>query len=551
MEDDATVKNIATTLSERHRYVLEEDEILKLAEWACIIEEHYSKEAGFFRPMDIEWAKDGDGVNVGTGELFIVQARPETIHSQKDTNTYENYHLLEKGEILTRGTAVGTKVGQGTANVIQSTLEMDRFKPQQVLVTSMTDPDWEPLMKKAAAIVTNKGGRTCHAAIVSRELGIPCVIGTGNGDEVIKAGDDVTVSCCEGETGYVYKGLINYDIETLNLKDVPKTKTKIMMNVGMPEKAFTQGLIPNDGVGLAREEFIINSHIGIHPLALLEYDKLREKAKIDQQIAGVVYKIDQITAVYDDKRRFFIDKLAEGISRIAAGFYPNDVIVRLSDFKTNEYANLLGGYLYEPKENNPMIGWRGASRYYDENFMPAFELECLALHKARSEVGLTNIKAMIPFCRTPEEGKKVIRIMKKFGLVQGEDGLEIYVMCEIPSNVICADQFADIFDGFSIGSNDLTQLALGLDRDSSLVSHIYDERNESVKRLVAQVIEVAKKKGKKIGICGQAPSDFPDFAEFLVECGIDSMSLIPDTVIKTRLVVAKKEKELGISVEKE
>lgn len=551
MEDDATVKNIPTTLAERHRYVLEEDEILKLAEWACIIEEHYSKEAGFFRPMDIEWAKDGDGVNVGTGELFIVQARPETIHSQKDTNTYENYRLLENGEILTTGTAVGTKVGQGTANVIQSTLEMDRFKPQQVLVTSMTDPDWEPLMKTAAAIVTNKGGRTCHAAIVSRELGIPCVIGTGNGDEVIKTGDDITVSCCEGETGYVYKGLIKYDIETFNLKDIPKTQTKIMMNVGIPEKAFTQGLIPNDGVGLAREEFMINSHIGIHPLALLEYDKLREKAKTDQKIAGVVYKIDQITAVYDDKRRFFIDKLAEGISRIAAGFYPNDVIVRLSDFKTNEYANLLGGYLYEPKENNPMIGWRGASRYYDEDFMPAFELECLALHKARSEVGLTNIKAMIPFCRTPEEGKKVIKIMKKFGLVQGEEGLEIYVMCEIPSNVICADQFADIFDGFSIGSNDLTQLALGLDRDSSLVSHIYDERNEAVKRLVAQVIEVAKKKGKKIGICGQAPSDFPDFAEFLVECGIDSMSLIPDTVIKTRLAVAKKEKELGISIEKE
>jgi pyruvate,water dikinase len=551
MEDDATVKNIPTTLAERHRYVLEEDEILKLAEWACIIEEHYSKEAGFFRPMDIEWAKDGDGVNVGTGELFIVQARPETIHSQKDKNTYENYHLLENGEILTTGTAVGTKVGQGTANVIQSTLEMDRFKPQQVLVTSMTDPDWEPLMKTAAAIVTNKGGRTCHAAIVSRELGIPCVIGTGNGDEVIKTGDDITVSCCEGETGYVYKGLIKYDIETFNLKDIPKTQTKIMMNVGIPEKAFTQGLIPNDGVGLAREEFMINSHIGIHPLALLEYDKLREKAKTDQKIAGVVYKIDQITAVYDDKRRFFIDKLAEGISRIAAGFYPNDVIVRLSDFKTNEYANLLGGYLYEPKENNPMIGWRGASRYYDEDFMPAFELECLALHKARSEVGLTNIKAMIPFCRTPEEGKKVIKIMKKFGLVQGEEGLEIYVMCEIPSNVICADQFADIFDGFSIGSNDLTQLALGLDRDSSLVSHIYDERNEAVKRLVAQVIEVAKKKGKKIGICGQAPSDFPDFAEFLVECGIDSMSLIPDTVIKTRLAVAKKEKELGISIEKE
>ncbi|MBU0735619.1 MAG: phosphoenolpyruvate synthase [Proteobacteria bacterium] len=550
MDDDATVRNVPTTLAERHRYVLEEDEIVKLAQWACTIEEHYSEEAGYFKPMDIEWAKDGDGVNVGSGELFIVQARPETIHSQKDTSTYESYQMIEKGEVLVTGTAVGTKVGQGVANVIQATVEMHKFKEGQVLVTSMTDPDWEPVMKIASAIVTNKGGRTCHAAIVSRELGIPCVIGTGNGDEIIKAGQEVTVSCCEGETGHVYKGLIEFKVESYNFKELPETRTQIMMNVGMPEKAFSQGMIPSDGVGLAREEFIINAHIGIHPLALLNYDQLKEKAKTDQRIAGVVYKIDQITAVYDDKRQFFIEKLAEGISRIAAAFYPNDVIVRLSDFKTNEYENLLGGFMYEPTESNPMIGWRGASRYYDEKFMPAFELECLALRKARNEVGLTNIKVMVPFCRTPEEGKKVIELMKKFGLVQGEDGLEVYVMCEIPSNVICADQFADIFDGFSIGSNDLTQLALGLDRDSSLVAHLYDERNDAVKRLVAQVIEVAKKKGKKIGICGQAPSDFPDFAEFLVECGIDSMSLIPDTVIKTRLAVAKKEKELGISPEK-
>ncbi|MBC8421173.1 MAG: phosphoenolpyruvate synthase [Desulfobacteraceae bacterium] len=550
MDDDATVRNVPTTLAERHRYVLEEDEIVKLAQWACTIEEHYSEEAGYFKPMDIEWAKDGDGVNVGSGELFIVQARPETIHSQKDTSTYESYQMIEKGEVLVTGTAVGTKVGQGVANVIQATVEMHKFKEGQVLVTSMTDPDWEPVMKIASAIVTNKGGRTCHAAIVSRELGIPCVIGTGNGDEIIKAGQEVTVSCCEGETGHVYKGLIEFKVESYNFKELPETRTQIMMNVGMPEKAFSQGMIPSDGVGLAREEFIINAHIGIHPLALLNYDQLKEKAKTDQRIAGVVYKIDQITAVYDDKRQFFIEKLAEGISRIAAAFYPNDVIVRLSDFKTNEYENLLGGFMYEPTESNPMIGWRGASRYYDEKFMPAFELECLALRKARIEVGLTNIKVMVPFCRTPEEGKKVIELMKKFGLVQGEDGLEVYVMCEIPSNVICADQFADIFDGFSIGSNDLTQLALGLDRDSSLVAHLYDERNDAVKRLVAQVIEVAKKKGKKIGICGQAPSDFPDFADFLVECGIDSMSLIPDTVIKTRLAVAKKEKELGISPEK-
>ncbi|MFP3910797.1 MAG: phosphoenolpyruvate synthase [Desulfobacteraceae bacterium] len=549
MEDDATVKNVPSTLDERHRYVLEEDEILKLAEWACTIETHYSEEAGHFKPMDIEWAKDGDGVNVGTGELFIVQARPETFHSQQDTSTYESYRIRERGKVLASGTAVGTKVGHGVANVIQSTLEMDKFKKGQVLVTSMTDPDWEPIMKIASAIVTNKGGRTCHAAIVSRELGIPCVIGTANGDEMIQSGQEVTVSCCEGETGYIYEGKIAYEVETINLEEMPQTRTKIMMNVGIPEKAFSQGRIPNDGVGLAREEFIINSHIGIHPLALLDYDKLKEKAKSDQRIAGVMYTIDEITAVYDSKTLFFIDKLAEGISRIAAGFYPNDVIVRLSDFKTNEYENLLGGYLYEPKESNPMIGWRGASRYYDENFERAFELECVALHKARSEVGLTNIKVMVPFCRTPEEGRKVIDRMAKYGLVQGEEGLEIYVMCEIPSNVICADQFAEIFDGFSIGSNDLTQLTLGLDRDSSLVAHIYDERNDAVKRLVAQVIEVAKNKGRKIGICGQAPSDFPDFADFLVECGIDSMSLIPDTVIKTRLAVAEKEKQLGIQPE--
>ena len=547
LEDDATVKNVATTLSERHRYVLDDDEILELARWACLIEDHYSEEAGQFKPMDIEWAKDGDGEAVGTGKLFIVQARPETIHSRKETGSrYESYRLTETGEILATGTAVGTKVGQGKANVIETTTEIRRFEAGQVLVTNMTDPDWEPVMKIAAAIVTNKGGRTCHAAIVSRELGIPCVIGAGTADEVIKTGQDVTVSCCEGETGYVYEGLLKYEVETIDLEELPETRTKIMMNVGIPEKAFSQAMIPNDGVGLAREEFIINSHIGIHPLALLDYDELKKQAKNDQRIAGVMYKIDEITSVYEDKKRFFIDKLAEGVCRIGAGFYPNDVIVRLSDFKSNEYENLLGGYLYEPQESNPMIGWRGASRYYDENYRRAFELECQALKKARSEVGLTNIKVMVPFCRTPEEGRRVIDVMKECGLTQGEDDLEIYVMCEIPSNVICADEFADIFDGFSIGSNDLTQLALGLDRDSSLVSHIYDERSTAVKRLVKQVIDVAKERGRKIGICGQAPSDFPDFAEFLVECGIDSMSLIPDTVIKTRLKIAEKEKALGI-----
>jgi len=548
VEDNATVKNVPVTVPERHRYVMDDNEILQLAQWACIIEDHYSKEAGYFKPMDIEWAKDGDGINVGSGELFVVQARPETIHSQHDLSTYETYKMSEKGEILVTGSAVGSNVGQGVANRIHSSLEMDKFRPEQVLVTSMTDPDWEPIMKIASAIVTNRGGRTCHAAIVSRELGIPCVIGSGNADEVIETGQEITVSCCEGETGYVYNGLLEYEVEKFNIKDIPKTRTKIMMNVGMPEKAFSQSMIPNQGVGLARQEFIINSHIGIHPLALIDYDKLKEESINDPNIAEILNKIDEITDVYKDKKQFFIDKLAEGVTRIGAGFFPNDVIVRLSDFKTNEYENLIGGHLYEPKESNPMIGWRGASRYYDEKFMPAFELECRALHKARIEVGLTNIKIMVPFCRTPEEGKKVIELMKKFGLVQGEDNLEIYVMCEIPSNVICADRFADIFDGFSIGSNDLTQLTLGLDRDSDLVSHLYDERNDAVKRLVAQVIDVAKKRGRKIGICGQAPSDFPEFAEFLVECGIDSISLIPDTVIKTLLRVAKKEKELGIAV---
>ena len=549
-EDGSTVRNVPTTLAERHRYVLTDDEIIKLAQWACIIEDHYSEEAGSFKPMDIEWAKDGDGENIGTGELFIVQARPETIHSRKDSNSFERYTLLGTGERILTGTAVGNKVGNGVATLIQSTLEMHRFEEGNVLVTSMTDPDWEPVMKKASAIITNKGGRTCHAAIISRELGIPCVIGTGNGDEIIRSGQEVTVSCCEGETGHVYDGILEYEVMQCNLEELPETHTKIMMNVGMPEKAFTQSMIPNDGVGLARQEFVISSHIGIHPLALLDYDRLRKEAEHDQRIAGVVYKIDKITAVYEDKVRFFIDKLSEGVGRIAAAFHPNDVIVRLSDFKTNEYANLLGGFLYEPTENNPMLGWRGASRYYDEKFKPAFELECRALRKARIEMGLTNIKLMVPFCRTPEEGRKVVDLMKSFGLVQGEDGLEIYVMCEVPSNVICADRFADVFDGFSIGSNDLTQLVLGLDRDSALVSGIYDERNDAVKRVIKQAIEVAKSRGKKIGICGQGPSDFPDFAEFLVECGIDSLSLIPDTVIPTRITVAKKEKQMGIEVEK-
>ena len=534
------VRNKPTTKKEKNTYVLSDDEILQLAKWACIIEDHYKKQ------MDIEWAKDGDGETVGTGQLFIVQARPETVHSQRDTQSFETYVLKETGKVLVTGNAVGSKIGQGKANVIDDVKDIMKFKKGEVLVTDMTDPDWEPIMKIASAIVTNRGGRTCHAAIVSRELGIPCIVGTEDGTEKIKSGQPVTVSCADGEEGKVYEGLLEYEVQRLDLKDVPKTKTKIMMNVGIPEQAFTQCQIPNDGVGLARLEFIINSHIGIHPLALLNYPELKKKARRDKSIREVVKAIEERTPHYEDKARFFVDTLAQGVARIAAGFYPKDAIVRLSDFKSNEYANLIGGQIYEPVEHNPMIGWRGASRYYSPNFEPAFALECEALKKVRDEMGLSNVKIMIPFCRTVEEGKKVIGIMEKYGLKQGENGLEIYVMCEIPSNVVLADEFAKVFDGFSIGSNDLTQLTLGLDRDSELVSHIYDERNEAVKRLVRQVIQVAKKAKRKIGICGQAPSDFPDFAEFLVECGIDSMSLTPDTAVKTRLLVAEKEKALGI-----
>ena len=525
---------------DRRRFVLNDDEILKLANWACIIEEHYQK------PMDIEWAKDGV-----TGELFIVQARPETVHSQRDIARLQTYILEEKGNLIAQGEAVGTKIGQGEANIIESAKDISRFQKGQVLVTDMTDPDWEPIMKIASAIVTNRGGRTCHAAIISRELGIPCVIGAGNATSKITQGSNITVDCSEG-IGNIYEGLLKYRVDEIKLDTLPDTKTQIMMNVGVPEKAFQQGQIPNDGIGLAREEFIINSHIGIHPLAILEYEKLKQLASENPEIAEIVNKIDEKSAGYENKVEFFIDTLARGIAKIAAGFYPNDVIVRLSDFKTNEYANLIGGHLYEPSEHNPMIGWRGASRYYDEKFKPAFGLECKAIKKARDEMGLTNIKVMVPFCRTPHEGRKVIEVMQEYGLKQGENGLEVYVMCEIPSNVIVADQFADIFDGFSIGSNDLTQLTLGLDRDSDLVAHIFDERNDAVKRLVSQVIETAHKHvpRRKVGICGQAPSDFPEFTEFLVECGIDSISLNPDTVVKTRLKVAEVEQRLQREEEK-
>jgi pyruvate,water dikinase len=523
-----------TKVEEQSKFVLNDDEILTLAKWACIIEEHYGV------PMDIEWAKDGV-----TGELFIVQARPETVHSQKDLAILRTYVLEEKGKLLLKGEAVGTKIGQGAVHVIEDSEEIYRFKSGEVLVTDMTDPDWEPIMKIAGAIVTNKGGRTCHAAIVSRELGVPCVISTGNGTEILKGTKEVTIDCSGGE-GRVYEGRMKYRIDEVEVTKVPRPKTRIMMNFGIPGGAFIQSRIPNDGVGLAREEFIINSYIGIHPMALIEYDELKKAAKKDEKLAKVIEKIDERSAAYEDKRGFFIDNLAMGIAKIAAGFYPNEVIVRFSDFKTNEYANLIGGYRYEPEESNPMIGWRGASRYYDDKFKPAFGLECEAIKKVRDVMGLTNVKVMVPFCRTPEEGRKVIGAMGDFGLTQGENGLEVYMMCEIPSNVLLAEEFADVFDGFSIGSNDLTQLTLGLDRDSELVAHIFDERNEAVKKLVKQVIDVAHnhKPRRKVGICGQAPSDFPEFADFLVECGIDSMSLNPDVVLATRLNIAKVEKRI-------
>ena len=519
------------SLEEQREFVLTDDEVLSLARWACTIEEHYGM------PMDIEWAKDGI-----TGELFIVQARPETVHSQRNSAVLKTYVLETSGKLLLTGEAVGTKIGQGEVNVLEHSGEIDRFRSGQVLVTDMTDPDWEPIMKTAAAIVTNRGGRTCHAAIVSRELGVPCVISTVRGTEVLRNAKEVTIDCSQGQ-GRVYEGKLKFRVDEVEVDKLPRPDTRIMMNVGIPDSAFIQSRIPNDGVGLTREEFIIESYIGIHPMALIEYEELKKAAGTDRQLAQLIEVIDEKTGPHKDKREFFIDCLARGIAKIAAGFYPNEVIVRFSDFRTNEYGNLIGGYRYEPKERNPMIGWRGASRYYDERYKPAFGLECQAITKVRDEMGLVNVKVMVPFCRTPEEGRKVIATMEEFGLKQGQNGLEVYVMCEIPSNVIQAEEFADIFDGFSIGSNDLTQLTLGLDRDSELVAHLFDERNEAVKRLVRQLIDAAHRHRprRKVGICGQAPSDFPEFAEFLVECGIDSISLNPDVVLSTRLNIAEVE----------
>ncbi|MBN2306371.1 phosphoenolpyruvate synthase, partial [Candidatus Peregrinibacteria bacterium] len=520
-------KNVPVDKNMRKVFCINDNEVLKLAQWAAIIEDHYSKEAGHFKPMDMEWAKDGE-----TGELYIVQARPETVQSQKDYSVLEDYMLVDKpGKLLTHGAPVGSKIGSGKASVIHHAEDISEFKKGDILVTDMTDPDWVPIMKIAAAIVTNRGGRTCHAAIVSRELGIPCVVGTNDATKVIRSGKKITVAC-EGESGNVYEGALKYKIKKTDIRNLKRPKTKIMMNLGNPDMAFESSFIPNDGVGLARLEFIINSYIQIHPLALINYKKLENQE--------VITKINELTHGYDNKTDYYVDKLAQGVATLAAAFYPKDVIVRMSDFKSNEYANLIGGTAYEPKEDNPMIGWRGASRYYDPKFRDAFALECKAMKKVREEMGLTNLKLMIPFCRTIGEGEKVLAEMKKHGLERGKKGLQVYVMCEIPNNVIQGEAFCKIFDGFSIGSNDLTQLTLGVDRDSELVRHVFDERDEGVKEMVRQIIAIGKKKGRKVGICGQAPSDYPEFARFLANEGIDSMSLNPDTIIKTTIDLTKK-----------
>ena len=525
-------KNIPVPAADRKKLVLTDDEVLNLAKQVLIIEDHYSEKKWKFCPMDTEWAKDGK-----TGELFIVQARPETVHSNQDANVLKTYELQGKWKVLIEGRAVGEKIGNGKAHVIKDVADIGEFKAWEVLVTDMTDPDWEPIMKIASAIVTNRGGRTCHAAIISRELGIPCVVWTNEGTEVLKDGQDITVDCSSGSEGKVYEGLIDFKINEVNLSNLPKTKTHITMNIATPDTAFEKSFIPNDGVGLAREEFVISSYIKVHPLALLHFDELKDEK--------VKKEIEEMTAWYKNKADFFIDKLAEWVSMIAAAVYPKRVILRLSDFKSNEYANLLWGKDFEPKEDNPMIGWRGASRYYSEQYKEAFWLECKWVLKVREEMGLSNLDVMIPFPRTVDEAKKVVATMAEYGLKQGDNGLKVMGMCEIPSNVILAEEFLEVFDGFSIGSNDLTQLLLGVDRDSELVASVYDERNPAVKKMIKQVIDVCNAKWKYVGICGQAPSDYLDFAEFLVECGIQSMSLNPDTVIKTTLAVAELEKKLG------
>jgi pyruvate, water dikinase len=518
------VKTVPVSTADRARVAMTDEQILTLARWACAIEDHYSRARGTPTPMDIEWAQDGL-----TGDLFIVQARPETVHARQPVHTLEQYRLRERGRVLATGRSIGSKIAVGPVRVIPNAADLRQFQQGEVLVTDKTDPDWEPIMKRASAIVTNRGGRTCHAAIVSRELGVPAIVGTETGTATLPNGQLVTVSCAEGDAGFVYEGARRFDVEQIDLAALRRPETAIMMNVGNPGEAFALSFIPNDGVGLARIEFIISTAIGVHPMALVRYAQLTGQARAD---------VDRITSGYTDKAAFFVDKLAEGVGMLGAAFYPKDVIVRLSDFKTNEYARLAGGAGFEPAEENPMIGFRGASRYYDERFREGFALECRALKRVRDEMGLTNVKIMVPFCRTVEEARRVLHELAANGLERGGNGLELYMMVEIPSNVILLPEFAEYFDGFSIGSNDLTQLTLGVDRDSAIVAHVFDERNAAVQKLIAQAIAHARRLGRKIGLCGQAPSDYPEFARFLVDCGIDSMSLNPDAVLRTtRLVV--------------
>ena len=530
-------RNVEVPEAERRRFCLTDDEILELTRYGMIIEEHYSKKAGRDLPMDIEWARDGR-----SGELCIVQARPETVQSQKAMDSLEIYHLEGEGPLLTSGMSVGEKIAAGPARVITDVHRLSEFRPGEILLADTTTPDWEPVMKKAAAVVTNRGGRTCHAAIVSRELGIASIVGTNDATEKIGTGQDVTVSCAEGDIGKVYAGLLPFRVERIPLTELARPRTRIMMNLGNPDEAFALSRIPNDGVGLARMEFIITNYIKVHPMALVHPERVSDEDELKE--------IERLTSGYKDKESYFVEQLAEGIGTIAAAFYPKPVVVRLSDFKTNEYARLIGGRAFEPDEENPMIGFRGASRYYNDRYREGFALECRALKRVREEMGLANVIPMIPFCRTVGEGEKVLAEMEKNGLKRGENGLHVYVMCEIPNNVILVDEFSRLFDGFSIGSNDLTQLTLGVDRDSALIAHVFDERDPGVMKLISQVIGGAKRNHSHSGICGQAPSDYPEFAAFLVREGIDSLSLNPDSVLKITLRVLEMEKALA-TAEKE
>ncbi len=537
------LKEVKVPLKEQLKFSLTDDEIITLSKWAVIIEKHYSKRAGKWMPQDIEWAKDGK-----SGKLYIVQSRPETVHAAKKGSFYEEYEIKTKKSPILKGIAVGEKIGVGTVHVIEDISDMKDFKKGEVLVTKMTDPDWVPVMRMAGAIVTNEGGKSCHAAIVARELGVPAIVGTEKGTKVLKG--KITVDCTQGLDGRIFEGEVEYKVKRQNLEKFPKIKTKITLNIGAPEIAFKTSFLPNDGVGLAREEFIIAEKVRVHPLALYHYKDLsnpKSKIRIDSDLPSSVFNkivkdIKEITVEHVDKREFFIKELAEGIAKIGAAFYPKEVIVRFSDFKTNEYRNLVGGEIFEGEESNPMLGYRGACRYIDKRFMPAFRMECKAIKRVRDFFGLKNVNVMVPFCRTIEEGKKVLEIIKEEGLSRKE--MKIYVMSEIPSNVILADKFLDIFDGFSIGSNDLTQFVLGLDRDNGKIAYIGDERNEAVKEMIKETIRVCKRRKKYVGICGEGPSSYPEFAQFLIEEGMGSVSINPNMVIKTHLLIAEKENKL-------